>query len=169
MKANINKILFSLLVLTFMSSCSDEGYADYDPGSSSTQRLDGEWFVDITDADGNLLVGHALHKTYSDSEGNLTLSDRIAPGSAATSFSGWWLVTNVDYDLDNLTFSASGAENSADGSIVNITEGKILKNAAISPTGAVVDSIYFKGEFDYDPGNVLIFSGRKRTGFLEEE
>jgi hypothetical protein len=94
------------------------------------------------------------------------VSDQV--GSTET-FTGWYLVSQVDYNLKDLTFSAAGAENAADGSIVNITEGKILKNAALSKAGNVVDSIYFKGEFDYDPGTIIIFSGHKKTGFLEDE
>ncbi len=94
------------------------------------------------------------------------ITDRV--GSSDT-FTGWWLETQLDYNLEGLTFSAAESPNTADGSIVTLTEGKILKGAAHSPSGVVTDSIYFKGVFDYDPETVLIFSGFRRTGFEEDE
>jgi Lipid-binding putative hydrolase len=151
--------------LTALISCDNQGYDDYDAGSQPTEALNGEWFIDISDEAGNVYVSHALHKTY-DFNGNLFITDREG---SSDSFTGWWLESQLEYNLDALTFSATDAENTADGSFVTITEGKILKDAAHSPSGVVVDSIYFKGVFDYDPETVLIFSGFRRTGFEEDE
>lgn len=165
-KVNFFKyIALSCVALLFLVSCDEDGYDDYTPGSTPTEAMNGEWFIDISDEAGNLYVTHALHKTY-DNGGQLFISDREG---SADSFTGWWLETQLDYNLEGLTFSATDAENTADGSIVTITEGKILKGAAHSPSGVAVDSIYFKGVFDYDPETVLIFSGFRRTGFEEDE
>lgn len=164
-KLNILKLLFSIFAIVSMVSCDDErGYADYDAGGTPSEKLNGEWYIDVMDeASGTVYVQHAYHKMY-DNNGKLMISDRVG-----TSFSGWWLESELDYDTENLTFSANQAENMADGSIVNITEGKILKGAAHSISGAVTDSIYFKGEFDYDPGTIIIFAGHRKTGFEEDE
>ena len=167
-RQNLMKIVTCAFIATALVSCNERGYDDYEEGATPAQALSGEWFVDVIDeASGTVYVQHALHKTYDNNEGKLIISDRTGPGP--NDYSGWYLVSPVDYNLSNLTFSATGAENTSDGSIVNITEGKILKNAATSRDGNVVDSIYFKGEFDYDPGTIIIFSGHRRTGFHEDE
>ncbi len=70
----------------------------------------------------------------------------------------------------NLTFDVSKEPNLLDpGTTFTITEGKIIKNAAKSKTGVVVDSIYFKAEFSYEPGVIYIHSGHKRTGLEEDD
>lgn len=165
-KLNIKLILCGIFAVGTLVSCDDErGYDEYDAGGTPSQKLNGEWYIDVIDeATGTVYVQHAYHKMYDDN-GVLMISDRI--GDEA--FSGWWLETALDYDTQNLTFSASEAENTSDGSIVNITEGKILKGAAHSISGAVTDSIFFKGEFDYDPGTIIIFAGHRKTGFEEDE
>jgi hypothetical protein len=162
---NIKVLLcvFSLAALT--AACDEDGYADYDQPTSPTQKMNGEFWIDISDADGNLQVQHALHKLY-DMDGMLVITDRV--GSTET-FTGWWTEAVLDYNADNLTFSATNAENTADGSVVTITEGKILKGAGQSASGNPVDSIYFKAVYDYDPETVLTFAGTRRTGFEEDE
>lgn len=169
MKLNIKTIALCAFLAFGLTSCEEDGYEDYDQTVASTPALamSGEWFITISDAaDGTVYAENALHKTYDSNDGKLFITDR-AP--APVLFYGWALETKMDYDLNNLTFSATGTANAADGSIVNITEGKILKNAAHSTDGNVTDSIYFKGSFDYAPTQVLIFSGHKRTGFEEDE
>ncbi len=163
MKTHTYKILLSIFILNLISSCANDGYDEYDAGGSPTEKMNGEWFVDVIDSDGNVLVAHALHKTYdtTDGDGKMYIDDMK---------NGWYLGGLVNANTDDLTFNVTDEDNFQDpGTTFNITEGKILKDAAHSPTGAVVDSIYFKGEFSYDPGNILTFSGYKRTGFLEEE
>lgn len=166
-KQNFLKLAACAFIVTAFSSCNERGYEDYDAGAAPSEALNGEWYIDISDEDGNVYAQHTLHRTFDDNAGKMYISDRIGPED--DDYSGWYLVSKVNYDLSNLTFSVSGADNDADGSVVNITEGKILKNAARSQSGNVVDSIYFKGEFDYDPGTIIIFSGHKRTGFEEDE
>lgn len=167
-KQRIAKILTFAFVAATVVSCNDKGFDDFEETGTPSQALNGEWFIDVSDeASGTVYVQHALHKTFDDNAGQMFLSDRIGPED--DDYSGWYLFSKVNYDVNNLTFNITGANNDADGSIVNITEGKILKNAAHSKDGNVVDSIYFKGEFDYDPGTIIIFSGHKRTGFLEDE
>ncbi|MEL1245478.1 lipid-binding protein [Flavobacterium sp. DGU11] len=164
-KLNIKLILLGVFSLAAFTACDEDGYADYDAGGTKTQKLNGEFWIDIADADGNVYVAHALHKLY-DMNGELVITDRVGSDD---SFTGWYTEAVLDYDLENLTFSATDAENTADDSVVTITEGKILKGAGRSRTGAVTDSIYFKAVFDYDPGTVLTFAGTRRTGFEEDE
>lgn len=158
-------IFIGTLFLGALASCEDQGYEDYEQETVPTFAMNGEWLIDISDSEGNLYVSHAVHKTYELND-MLWISDRIGSSS---SFTGWWLETPLDINLENLTFSATDELNTADESLVTITNGKILKDAAMSPSGVVVDSIYFEAVFDYDPGTTLIYSGIERTGFLEDE
>lgn len=164
-KLNITLILFSVFSLAAFTACEDDGYADYDAGGTPTQAMNGEFWIDITDPDGNLLVQHALHKLY-DNDGMLMITDRVG---STDDFTGWWTEAALTYDLNSLTFSATDAANTADDSEVTITEGKILKGAGHSASGVAVDSIYFKAVYNYDPGTVLTFAGHRRTGFEEDE
>jgi len=161
------KYLFlPVLVAMLTMSCDEDGYDDYNPGNTPAASMSGEWYIDITDeATGDVLATNTLHRTYDDNNGGLWVSDRLT----ATTFSGYYLESVVNYDLANLTFGGNNLPNLSDESVVTITEGKIIKNGAKSESGAVVDSIYFKAVFDYDPENTIIFAGHGRTGFVEDE
>jgi hypothetical protein len=161
-KNNINKILFGIFTITTLGSCQNDGFDEYEPVVTPSVEMNGEWYIDIIDASGKVLAQHAKHRTYDTNKGDNTMviNDNKL---------GWYLKGNVNVDTKNLTFSTTDEVNQNDpGSTFTITEGKILKGAGHSKTGAVTDSIYFKGEFSYDKGNVLIFAGHKRTGFLED-
>jgi len=165
-KSNLKYIILPVVAALLLVACDEDGYDDYDPGNTPTESMSGEWWIDISDeATGTLQVQHALHRTYDDNNGGLWISDR----ASATSFTGWYLESVVQPDVKNLTFSGADLPNLADDTEVTIMEGKIIKNGGHSATGVVVDSIYFKGVFNYDPETVLIFAGHKRTGFEEDE
>ncbi|QEE49393.1 hypothetical protein FUA48_07305 [Flavobacterium alkalisoli] len=162
---NIKKLLLLVGVFAFaLTSCEEGGYDDYGMDTTPSVAMNGEWWVDIIDeASGSVLAQHILHKTYDTNagDGRMFIDDNQ---------NGYWIKGTVAVDLNNFTFSTTDEENLADpGSTFNVTEGMILKNAALSESGVVVDSIYFKGEFSYDPGTIIIFAGHKRTGFLEDE
>ena len=157
---NIYKILFGIFTIASLASCENDGYDEYKPELTSSVELNGEWYIDISDADG-LLAEHAKHITYDSNEGDNTMYIN-------DNKTGYWLKGKVIVDTKNLTFSANDEPNLLDSGTFKITEGKILKGAAHSKTGNVTDSIYFKGEFSYDPGHIIIFAGHKRTGYLED-
>jgi hypothetical protein len=170
-KQNILKLATCAFIAIGAASCSDKGYEDYDAGGSSTKNLNGEWYVDIIDeATGDVLVQHILHRTYDNgkNDGRMFINDYQE---------GYWLGGQVNTNAGDLTFSVTDEPNFNDAldddgvplTTFSITEGKVMKNAAHSISGAVTDSIYFKGTFSYDPETVIIFSGHKRTGFEEDE
>jgi len=163
----LKSILAGIFIITALSSCDEDGYDDYDPGNTPAASMSGEWFINITDeASGETIAANALHRTYDDNNGGLWVSDRLT----ATTFSGYYLESVVNYDLTNLTFGGNNLNNLAeDDTSVTITEGKIIKDGARSESGAVVDSIYFKAVFNYAPEKTLIYAGRGRTGFVEDE
>ena len=162
--------LATIALAATMASCDDKrGYDDYEPEVTPTLAMNGEWWVDITDAaTGEVYIEHALHRTFDDNNGRMYISDRIT-ASSPPDFYGWYLESLVDVNTSDLSFSATDEFNFADESSVTITEGKIYKNAGHSRTGVVTDSIAFKAVFDYDPGTTLLFTGHKRTGFEEDE
>jgi hypothetical protein len=167
-KNSLKALFVTTLFLGTLASCEDQGYDEYEEGVSPTVALNGEWFIDITDAaTGDVYVQHAFHKTYDSGLGDGTMYISDVVGGTPT---GWYTEGLLNTNPAALTFSGTDVDNTADpGTTFTITEGKVLKGAARSRTGVVVDSIYFKGTFSYDPETVLIFAGHKRTGFEEDE
>ncbi|PZR22869.1 MAG: hypothetical protein DI539_04310 [Flavobacterium psychrophilum] len=163
-KSNIALLFFFALATVSFVACEDEGYDEYGQGGVQLESMSGEWYITISDeATGDVLVEHAYHETYDTNEGNNTM---IIDDHQT----GWYLKGLINVNPADHSFTVTDEENQNDpGTTFSISEGKILKRAAHSPTGAVVDSIYFKGTFSYDPESTLIFSGYKRTGFIEEE
>ena len=48
-------------------------------------------------------------------------------------------------------------------------DGKILKGAARTKSGAVADSIFLEFEFSDDPGSYYIYTGHRDSGFPEDQ
>ena len=162
MKKAINKIALVCILFIGLTSCENNGYEDYVQKNSTTVALNGEWYIDIIkESNGSVQVQHALHKTYDSNDGKMFINDAKL---------GWWLKGKLNVNTADLTFNVTAEPNLNDpGSTFTITEGKIIKNAAKSKTGVVVDSIYFKAEFSYEPGVIYIHSGHRRTGLIEDD
>ena len=162
LKINIFASLFLALTLI---SCDEGG--DPDPGGTSTEKFAGDWHVIALEPDGVTPAfggGYNLYSTYnaSSNDENFWIDDHDS----------WMEIKSKVQALDytNLTFAGqTDAPELYTGGTVTVTNGKILKGAAESFGGHVVDSIYFEAEFDWDPGVVYKFGGHKRTGFLEDE
>lgn len=161
MKKAINKIALISILFVGLISCENNGYEDFKQVNSPSAALNGEWYITITKAsNGSVQVEHALHKTFDANDGKMFIDDKKT---------GWYLKGKLNVNTTNLTFDVSKEANLNDpGSTFTITEGKIIKNGGKSKTGVVVDSIYFKAEFSYEPGVIYIHSGHKRTGFEED-
>ncbi|HEX8577550.1 MAG TPA: lipid-binding protein [Flavobacterium sp.] len=173
MKIKKNSVysFLSFLLIAGFASCENKGYEEYDVKTTTTIAMDGEWFVDITNqASGTTLAQHVNYRTYDvsvDDDGSMYIENNLP------STSQYILRGKIGTDITALTFSSATNEANIKrlpaGATFTITEGKILKNAARSRSGNVVDSIYFKGVLSNLPGVQLIYSGHKRTGFLEDE
>ena len=131
---------------------------------TKVQAMSGEWFVYVADAAGNDLTGYTLLTTSNTAADNATDLLWDDHGTWPSKF-----VAKVN--IANLTFDPStGTANLANpDAAVSIKEGKVIKNGATSTGGNVTDSIYVRLEFADDPGNDYIYTGYKRTGFLEDE
>jgi Lipid-binding putative hydrolase len=162
MKNIFNKIAILSILFIGLSSCENDGYEDYTVKSNASVDLNGEWFIDITKAsDGSVVAQHTLHKTFDSNDGKMYIDDNK---------NGYWLKGKLEINPTDLTFSALKEPNLLDpGTTFTITEGKITKGGGISKDGNVVDKIYFKAEFSYEPGVIYIHEGHKRSKFLEDE
>lgn len=81
---------------------------------------------------------------------------------------GWGLLAKVNTNLDALTLSGTDLDELYYGVTVTITEGQITKRNATTPSGDVVDSIYFKAEFSDIPGEIWEYSGYRSTAKVED-
>lgn len=123
-------------------------------------RLDytGDWDIRITNSEKtSLIFEHALFSTWSSSEedGTMWISDAKK---------GLWLQCKISVNLAEGTFTALAQPNFLDQGTLTITEGRFENRTGVSKAGNIVDKIYFKAEFSYDPGNILLFEGHKSTG-----
>lgn len=162
LKNNIIKTFIALFLLTSIVSCDEGGNPD--AGGTTTKNFAGDWHIIVLEEDGVTPASdYNLFSTYnaSSNDENFWIDDHD---------SYWELKTKVKAtDFKNLKFSATNAEELYLGYNVNIMNGKILKNAAHSFGGHVVDSIYFELEYVDEPGTIYKFAGHRRTGFLEDE
>lgn len=164
-KNNIIKVLFSIFLITALVSCDEGG--DPDKIMTTTGAFAGDWFITLTDSDGNVLIEHALHSTYNTSANDNTmwLDDHE---------NGYVVKSKFSINTTNGLFGATDSANINDGgdndTTVTITDGQIIKGGATSKAGHVVDKISFRVHYSYDAdGYDILYEGHKRTGFLEDE
>lgn len=171
----MKKIFFlGLSILLSLQACKKD-----DIGGTATEKMAGEWFVtaDALLADGTLKehdiygLGHFLLATYNVVD-NSTTHMWVDDNANFWSFKG-----KVNIDLNSLTYSGDNIQNvSAEGDDIKFTisNGKILKGAAKTPSGMPADSIVFEVKFsDDDPiGNGFDryrITGYRYTGFVNDE
>jgi hypothetical protein len=159
LKLNITRVLVAMLVLTSFVACDEVG--DTDPGGTSVEALAGDWFMNVSAPDGTAISEHDLFSTYNTAanDGGLWLDDHESVAEFKVK-----VVTKSDG-----TFSASAATNEYNSRTVNITAGKVEKNAGTSKGGHKVDKITFNAEFSDEPGVIYSYEGHRRTGFYEDE
>lgn len=148
-------------------------------GGTATESLSGQWYVEILgiDENGDLLYTddelygagfqHLItYNTSENTEDSMWIQD--AEGKI------WDFKVKVACDLANQTFSINEGENQQYSPCkVTITNGKILKGAATTPSGMPADSIVMDILFDDDPyaGSIydrLRLSGYRYTGFYND-
>ena len=159
-----SKLLIFLAFLSFgMVSC-DLG-DDPEVGGTATEAVAGEWWVTLS-LDGQDLTGYT-ELTTSNTAANVASEFLITDNAHQ-----WDYKVKSPLNLAAQTFGGTGLQNLVPGYdiTVDITNGKILENAATSTGGNVTDSIYFEISFSDDtPGTVYQVAGYRRTGFLEDE
>lgn len=159
---------------TILFSCDNDGYADYDPGQTNVKEVSGEWYVKfLVDGVDVYGIGYTILDTYNTADNSndvMWINDnlntwvykvKVPVNVEAQTFSGTDLESSVDTDGDSTTPNYEVS--------VDISNGKVLDDAATTAAGNVTDSIYFEAVFSDDPGTIYQIAGHKRTGFVEDE
>ncbi|MCK9206979.1 MAG: hypothetical protein M0P66_07705, partial [Salinivirgaceae bacterium] len=182
----MKKLLFFIFIvgfIGFVSSCSllhdwnqqEEPEIEYSP----VWPLSGEWWVVYRFDDGSGVVddyygvGHTLLFTYNTANNDvdqLWISDG---GNIDVDHANFWsFCVKSPCNVGTKSFAGADLVSTADGGgvpydiTVNVTNGKVIQDGGISPSGVVCDSIYFELEFQDDPGTIYQCSGIRKTGFL---
>jgi len=186
----MKKIFFALLALASfaLTSCEKEKV-----GGTAVESMAGQWYVTVQgiDENGDLLYtdddlygfGPFVILTYNDAADKgdkLFIQD--TPNADGDLF--WGFKVKADCNADAGTFSILGAEDYLGGISVDVTNGKILKGAATTPSGMAADSITFDILFEDDkyaeanigkPGVTTTYyyklrmTGYRYTGFVADE
>lgn len=167
----MKKAIYALMLCVgglLFSSCEKD-----EVGSTATEALAGEWYVtvDAVDDAGNTLakdpfgLGYTFVLTYN-TAANI-------PTEMYVSDEGyfWDYKVRVNSDVNNLTFSTNGdVENEAYDCMVNIEDGRLLPQAATTPSGMPADSIVFYVSFSDDEDALKYkVSGYRYTGLAADD
>jgi hypothetical protein len=152
--------VFTGIVLIAFSSCKKE-YPDV--GGTAAEKMANEWWAELK-LDGVSLTNFEKIATYNTSANTNEIWVDDMHGL-------WDFKVKATADFNALTFSASQAVSVVPNYDikVDITDGKIISNAAKSKTGNITDSIYMKVEFEDDPGTIYTIEGHARTRFAEDD
>ncbi len=166
-----------LLYLTSIALCAIFTSCEKDEiGGTATEALAGQWYVvyDGVDENGEVTmedpfgVGRTLLLTYNTSKNtpNEIFIDDLG--------NFWEYKVKVNSNASNLTFSANDSIDYYNGITIDITDGKILKGATHTPSGAVADSIVFYVAFEDDEyigayWDKIRVSGYRYTGLAADE
>lgn len=157
-------ILLCITISLGFAACSD----DIEPGGTKTETLAGDWYVQLTDEAGDDLGGgFTLVTTYN------TAAD-VATEMFFDDGEFWPIKGKVSCDVNSLTFSTKDFVDNYynyKGTYYKfkIHEGKVLLGRGHAKSGRISDSIFVKFEAMDDPGNTYIYTGHRRTGFIEDE
>ena len=159
-------LLTAALAFTFIfTACEDTT----DPGGTEVEKMAGDWWVTITntgtDYEGE--YGPYLINSYN-TAANVATEIWVDDGAHFWDFK---VKVNVNYAAG--TFATDGfVDNDSYESKVKITDGKITKDGAITPSGMPADKIEFKVNFDDDDLDgtaVFEVTGFRRTGFPADD
>ncbi|MCH5240614.1 MAG: hypothetical protein J1F38_10355 [Muribaculaceae bacterium] len=175
MTKNILKYLSVAIIAVAASSCAKE-----EIGGTAVQDMCGEWYilVDGVDADGNVVYEDPLDLGYTSAytyNTNANLSTEMYLEDYA-----WEFFIKVDVDYPNRTFSVKDAvmyyDEDENGDVfpvlVNILNGKVVKDGALSAAGYVTDGISYLIQAEDDPyaaagyWDYLWVHGYRRTGLM---
>lgn len=123
-----------------------------DGGGTAAEALANEWWVKINDT--GAVVKIATYTTALNNTDSMWVDDLE---SLAV------FKCKAKIDVSALTFSTPKSINTYSTNTVSIVNGKILKNAGVSKTGNVADSIYMEVEFSDAPGIKNKIAGVART------
>lgn len=169
-------IIISAFAL-FLVSCKEE----YKAPVSNTVSMAGRWWTEFygdPDQTGVPTPDNLIY-AYADFGGFGLTTTNTAANDADTVLiddlhGSWPFRIKAPVNTSNLSFTPGTVLNINEdylgsGETVTIIEGKILKGAARSKSGAVADSIILVFEFSDDAGNRYIYSGHRDSGQPEDQ
>lgn len=179
MKSIIKSLfLFCVLAVSFMSC---ETYSDPKVDYSPIYPLSGEWRVRIRNLKADTLVSKTAMYTFGtyNTSDNLTDKMWIRATSSIPTFTSTTAVktikSKISCDVLSLTFSSTGViqnlnvTTNAVVDTITITEGKIVQNSVVLPSGVNADRISFKLTKSKVPGVTFFVEGYRRTQWAEDE
>lgn len=161
-------------LLVSMSACQKE----YEAPKSPVVAMSGKWWVELwydADQDGVLTEDDVLVYDYAWFGHPGIITSNIASNASdtvlITETEAWPFKVKAPVNVSALTFNAvAGLPNlEIDDETVKVIEGKILKGAAKTLSGAVADSIFLNLEFSDDEGSNYFYSGHRYTGQPEDQ
>jgi hypothetical protein len=125
----------------------------------------GDWYINITNSTTKAFRnGPTLYSIYApykdDGDGVLWISDFKK---------GMSIQCKITVNIAKGTFEAAKQRNVIGKGNVIITEGRFEKGAGVDQAGNLVNRIYFKARFSYDPNTVFSFEGNKSTTTVIED
>ena len=164
-------ISMSIAALLLATSCEKD-----EIGEANTAAMAGEWIVTYA---GLNATGDTIYYSDPRDYGEFHFDTYNVAANTSTEMwvndnqNSWHFKNKVDVDLSTLTFSCDSTVEDYWGATVVITNGKILLDAATTPSGAVADSIVFDIWFSdeaymgvyYDRARV---SGYRYTGLTSD-
>lgn len=172
MKKYFNLVLVVAFVIT-LASCKKE---EYKAPVSNVVEMSGRWWVELyqdLDEDRAVVPDEIIY-AYADFGAIGLVTSNTASNSPDSVLiddpeGSWPFRIKAPVSISGLTFSAASVPNIAvEGESVRIIEGKILKGAARTKSGAVADSIFVEFEFSDDPDNFYIYTGHRDSGQPED-
>lgn len=159
MKKSISYILSIFFLISF-AACQK----DYVVENTSTVNMSGQWWamhmVNGEDAGAGMVEIQTYNTAKNDGKEMWITDDG----------NFWDYKVKCPIDYKNLTFGGENLQNAVAGYdiTISIKNGKVMKNAAHSTSGTVVDSIYYEIEFSDDPGTTYQVSGIGYTGWEDD-
>ena len=175
MKKNINLFIASALVL-LLASCQEE----YKAPESKTVSMSGRWWTELYfDGDQTgIPTEDGLIYAYADFGDYGIVTSNSASNSDSVVIDdhqgSWPFRLKTPVSVSDLKFLPATVLNINEDYIgsdetVRVIDGKILKGAARTKSGAVADSIFLEFEFSDDPGSYYIYTGHRDSGFPEDQ
>jgi hypothetical protein len=145
----------------------------YEPGGTAVKDMAGDWWVtyEAETSPGvweDVMGGHYILTTYNTAANKSTEMWVNDHGE----FWNFKSVVSVDYGAKTFLTNDSVSTNSAKYPTEKVLfkGGKVLKNAAKTPSGTAADSIVFFVEFNDDPDAIVYkVAGFRKTGFYEDD
>ncbi len=157
----MKKYLIYMLAFVSIMLTSCDTKEDYEQINSQVVDASGEWWIKFSATDYE--TGFIKVLTFN-------TADDIATEMWIWDKGNWkGIKFKCPVNITNLTFGGSSLDNLNSDVNIEVSNGKIEKDAGLSTSGVVTDKISFEIKFSDEPGVVYQAVGTRKTGFVEDE